>query len=245
MTLSCRTAVCRRRARVGGLLLGFVAVSVAGTPSGAQQADTKDPHRWSAAATVDVGGLPDAFGDQCGSGSVASYGGGLTALFRPRRWLVVAADVRASAVPDIFGCSLVLPAPVLIGPNEYENWASKQYPSGVAATPLVRTVLHVGAETPPGSPLLRATVGGGVIWTGSRTPVGTLTIGGGTRGRGARFYWEVETSACSLRVTEVHTRFRIDSNVSTPLPSRISSYVEHPRWTALHLGLEIPVASRP
>lgn len=242
MTLLCQTFVYGCRARVARCAFpAFVALCAVGQRSSAQQPD--DPHRWAAALSADVGTLPAAFSTQCGS-QIPAYGGGLTVLVRPHRWLVVAADTRVSAYPDVFGCSLVLPVPVLVGPNEYENWAEKQYASGVGARPLVRSALHVGVETPPGFPLLRATVGGGAIWTGRRIPYGSLAVGGGSRGRGARFYWEVETSVVSLRVHEDHTRFRIDSGVPTQLPPRTVSYVDHPNWTALHLGIELPLASK-
>ena len=222
-------------------LQAFIALFGRRVGRGCATGGGEDPHRWAAGVSLDVGSIPDAFATQCGSGTTPAYGGGLSVLVRPRRWLIVAADTRVSTFPDVgFGCSLNLPAPVQVGPNEYENWADKEYPKGVPRTPLYQSVLHVGVETPPGSPLFRATVGGGVIWTGRRTPMGTMAIGGGSRGGGARFYWELETSVCRVDVREEHTRFRFDSNTTTPLPSRIVSYVEHPRWTLLHLGLERP-----
>lgn len=247
MTLYCQLAPVGRLGRVAqGTLQVFITVLVVGSAGGAQQAKARDPHRWAAGVTLDVGGIPDDFANQCGSGTTPAYGGGLSVLVRPRRWLIVAADTRVSTFPDVgFGCSLNLPAPVQVGPNEYENWAGKEYPKGVPTTPLYQSVLHVGVETPLGSPLFRITVGAGVIWTGRRTPMGTMAIGGGSRGRGARFYWEIETNVCRVDVREEHTRFRFDSTTTTPLPSRIVSYVEHPRWTLLHLGLEVPLAWRP
>jgi hypothetical protein len=218
---------------------------VAGSVAGAQQASATDPHRWATALTLDLGSMPDDFASQCGSGSEPSYGGGLSVLFRPRRWIVAAVDARMNDVPPVFGCPLNIPPVAQVGPNEYENWAEKEFPNGVAAKPLVRSALHIGVETPPGAPLLRATVGGGMIWTAKKTPFASVAIGGGSRGSGARFYWEIETDICAVRVRETHTRYQVDSNVPTPLPSRIVSYVEHPQWTALHVGLEIPVTSSP
>jgi hypothetical protein len=224
-------------------LVASLMLVVAASTLGAQQEPASDPHRWATALTLDLGSIPDAFTVQCGSGSYPSYGGGLAVLFRARRWVVATLDVRMSEMPDLYGCDAVAPAPVLIGPNEWESWAAKQFPNGVATPPLVRNALHIGVETSPEDPLLRATVGGGMIWTGTRTPFASVAIGGGSRGRGARFYWDLESSFCALRVRETHTRVRLDSNVATPLPPRIVSYVEHPTWTALHIGLEIPVVS--
>jgi hypothetical protein len=201
-----------------------------------------DSHRWAAAIAVDAGSIPGDFASQCGSGSEASLGAGLSVLFRPRRWLVTAFDTRATGTLE--GCKLFLPAPVQIGPNMYENWAAKQYPGGVPAEPLVRSALHVGVELPPGAPPLRVSVGAGVIWTGHQTPFAALAIGGGSNGRGARFFWELETNICRIHVTEVHTRYRIDSTSMepVPLPSRTASYIAHPRSTVLHLGMEVPLA---
>jgi len=136
-------------------------------------------------------------------------------------------------------------SPRQIGPNEFESDGTT-FPNGVPVRPFVRNALHIGVETSPESPsLLRATVGAGMIWTGKRTPFASVGIGGGSRGRGARFYWDVETSVCAVRIGETNTRFRMDSNVETVLSSTTVSHVEHPFWTALHIGLEMPVALRP
>jgi hypothetical protein len=246
LTLHRQFAVRGRRLRiVGGPVLACIALFV-GSVSGAQQVEVTDPHRWAATIALDGGTLPDEFVTRCGFGSdpTPSLGAGLGLLFRPGRWLVAGADTRLSISPVGLGCKLTIPAPVRIGPNEYENYSPKGYPNGAPADPLVRSALHIGVETPPGSPLLRATVGIGVTWASDRTPFGTVAIGGGSRGRGARFYWGLETSVCRVNVTETHTRFRSDSNTMTPLPSRIVSYVDHPRWTMLHLGMEFPLALR-
>src|SRR5215467_6911401 len=216
------------RGRGARSVVVLVTLLVAGSVVGAQQGPASDPHRWATALTIDLGSIPDDFADQCGSGSAPSYGGGLAVLFRPRRWVVAILNTRVSNEPPGTGCQLSIPAPVQIGPNEFENWAEKRFPNGVAATPLVRNSLHIGVETSPEDPLLRATVGGGMIWTGHKTPFASVAIGGGSRGSGARFYWEVETSVCAVRVRETHTRYQLDSNITTPLPSRIVSYVEHP-----------------
>src|SRR5262249_36773343 len=127
------------------------------------------------------------------------------------------------------------------GPTEFESWAAKTYPNGIPSTPLVRTALHVGVET-PGTPWLRATVGGGVFWSGNYLPFGTVAIGGSSPGR-VRLHWGLETSMTRVRVREEHMRFRVDTTTftQTPLPSRITSYVETLKWTSFQLGVEIPV----
>ena len=149
------------------------------------------------------------------------------------------ARLRGSFLP---GTSCVIPAPTQIGPNQFEQWAPKTYPNGAPTDPLVRSAVHVGVET-PGGPLLRATVGAGMIWTGRHLPYGSFAIGGGSSGRGSRFYWELETNLCRLAVREVHGRFQLDSaGQQIPLPSRTASYHQYLRWTMLHLGMEIPIA---
>jgi hypothetical protein len=132
-----------------------------------------------------------------------------------------------------------------IGPNEFENSATKTYPNGVPSTRLVRTALHVGVET-PNSPLLRATVGGGMIWSGRYLPFWTVAVGGSSPGR-VRLHWGLETSVTRVRVREEHTRYLWDpaTLTQTPLPSRITSYVNNLKWTSLQLGVEIPLASSP
>lgn len=243
LTLPRQTTVCGRRDRVAHASLLMLIVLVVGvSDTGAQQVEGRDPHRWAAAIAIDAGSIPDAFAFQCGSGTTPSVGGGLAALVRPRRWLLAAADTRVSTVPDRL-CGRSLPVPQQIGPNEYETQGYKQYQNGVPPRPLVQSALHVGVETPTRFVRLRATVGGGVIWTGHGTPFGTAAVGIASSDRGIRVYGELETSVCRVQAREEHTRFRRDSNTTTPLPSRIVSYAEHPRWTLLHLGIEVPLAS--
>ena len=242
MTLR-RQNVVRSRV-IGGALRTLVAtLLVAGSAVDAQQRPASDPHRWATALSLDLGSLPGDFDTRCGSspkGSESSFGGGFAVLFRPRRWVVAALDTRVSDVPYSNGCKTTAP----IAQDGY-HIAVREFPNGVAQKPLVRNAIHLGVETPPGALLLRATVGGGMIWTGSSTPFASVAIGGGSGGRGARFYWEVETNVSAVRVRETYTGFRADANGVTILPTRIVSYVEHPRWTALHVGLELPVVSSP
>ena len=154
--------------------------------------------------------------------------------------MIITADVRANAVPT--GCKLSIPGPSPIGPNEWEHWAPRQYPNGIASTPLVRNAVHVGIERPILSIVHRALIGGGMIWTGDPTPFASLAIGGGSMRGGSRFFWELDVSAARVRVRELHGRFRVESNGEpTPLPPRIASYIAYPRWTMLRLGLAIPL----
>ena len=226
-------------------LVALATLAVAGSTGGAQQVLATDQHRWATALTVDLGSLPGDFDTQCGSsskGTEPSLGGGLAVLFRPRRWVVATLDTRVSDVPYSNACKTIIPAPIT---SDGYKIAVREFPNGVAQKPLVRNALHIGVETPPGPLLLRATVGGGMIWTGSSTPFASVAIGGGSGGRGARFYWDVETSVSAVRVRETYTGYLVGPNGVTLLPSRIVSYVEHPLWTALHVGLELPVASTP
>jgi hypothetical protein len=244
MTLRRQNAV-RRRVIDGALrtLVALATLVVAGSAVPAQQGPATDQHRWATALTLDLGSLPGDFDTRCGSsskGSEPSFGGGLAVLFRPRRWFVATLDTRVSDVPYSNACKTTAP----IAHDGYHITA-REFPNGVAGKPLVRNAIHIGVETPPGALLLRATVGGGMIWTGSSTPFASVAIGGGTGGRGARFYWEVETSGSAVRVRETYTGYLLDQNGVTLLPSKIVSYVEHPLWTALHVGLELPVGSSP
>jgi len=246
MTLHRQNVVYGRIRHDAGPVVALTALLLAGSSVAAQR-PASDPHRWASALTLDLGNLPGDFDTDCGSsskGSEPSFGGGFAVLFRPRRWVVATLDTRVSDVPYSNACKGIIPASVPIEQDGYKITA-REFPNGVAQKPLVRNAIHVGVETPPGVLLLRATVGGGMIWTGSPTPFASVAIGGGSGGRGARFYWDVETSVSAVRVRETYTGYLLDSNGVTLLPSRIVSYVEHPLWTALHVGLELPLFSTP
>jgi hypothetical protein len=233
MTLRCRFVVA---------FLACHVAQVVGPVLAAQDVNASGRNRWALAVTLDAGRMPDDFGNQCGSGAMDVAGGGATLLFRPRPGLVAGVDTRMSGRFPPLGCKTILPGPTPIGPNEFENWAPKGYPNGVPSTPFLRNALHVGLET-PNSPLLRATVGGGMIWSGRYLPFGTVAIGGSTPGR-VRLHWGLETCMTRVRVREEHTRYFLDTATftQTPLPSRVRSYVETLKWTALQLGVEVPVA---
>jgi hypothetical protein len=229
------------------VIAAFVVLSLTGSSSAAQGLAANDPHRWAVAATLDVGGLPDDFANQCSyptNGGAPAVGGGLTVLRRFHRWMLAAVDTRVTGAPIEYGCKLVVPAPVQIGPNEYENSGGRQLSSGVPSRPLVQNAVQFGVETPSGYWPLRATVGAGEIWSAHQTPFATLTVGGGSRGRGVRFYWALEGTISRVHVREVHTRYRVDSTTTTQLAPRVVLYDEHPRWAMLHLGMEFPLVLR-
>ena len=192
--------------------------------------------------SFDMGGISNDFGSRCwyketDHGVGATIGG----LVRPRPGLIITADIRANAVPT--GCKASAPGPSQIGPNEWEHWAPRQYPDGVASSPLVRNAVHVGIERPILWIFRRVLIGGGMIWTGDPTPFASLAIGGGSMGSGSRFFWELDVSAARVRVREFHGRFRVESNGEpTPLPPRNASFIAYPRWTMLRLGLAVPLA---
>lgn len=202
-----------------------------------------EAHRWGAAIAVDAGTLPDELSLQCRSvgGGIPSIGGGITGFFRPGRWFILAADTRASAVPGSIGCAMNLPAPVRVGPNELEVRSGLLYPEGTPTPPLIRSAFRVGLETPPGWPLLRATLGSGFIWSSNSIPFGSAAFGVGSRGRGVRFYAELERSVSRMRVREDYMRMRTDSSSSQLVPARTVSTLLHPRWTTVHVGVEFPL----
>lgn len=77
----------RRMLEVAGVAIAVVA------PIGAQT--TTDPHRWGGGLSVDLGGIPDAFGFRCGDTVSPVVGGGLPVVHSPRRGVVAVFDARA------------------------------------------------------------------------------------------------------------------------------------------------------
>lgn len=197
-------------------------------------------HRLGVALTVDGGSLPSVSGGRCGEGGEPVVGGGLSFVYRPRRWLVTAVDTRASVRFIDFGCNVIVPAPREISPGVYEYSAYRQYPGGLPGAPLVRSAFHAGVEMPGG--LLRAIMGGGMIWTRKHTPYASFTLGGGSTNRGIRFVWELESNTYRLPVREVNTRYRLDpGEVQVPLPARTTDFTSTFRWTTGRIGLEVPL----
>lgn len=193
---------------------------------------------WATQVTVDVGTFPDELSTRCGGSAGAALGAGIAAVYRPRTWMLLQADTRGNAIA-IVGCPDVGIPAVQIGPNLYENEGVLD-PKGIPRRPWLRSGVRVGAQTPWGWPFVRATVGTGLFWSTSLLPYGSAALGVGSRGR-VRFYAEWERDVARIRVTETHARMSFDP--FTQLAPRVESVVVHPRWAAVHIGVEVPIVS--
>jgi hypothetical protein len=221
-----------------------------GRIAGAQAVGGAGWSRWSTVVAIDAGTFPDALENRCGNASKPSVGAGIAAVFRPRSWLVLTGDTRGNVIPTL-GCGGdLVPPPMEIAPNVYENpFASTVYQRGLPGDPFFRSGLHLGVEVPtpsglpPGEPLLRATVGTGLFWATRPVPYTSAAIGISSRNRGNRLYVELETNVTRIRADQSYARMRRDSTVFTPLPARVIPMVLHPRWTTLHVGIEVPIAA--
>jgi len=213
----------------------------------AAQAASADPHHVALGVALGAGTIPDAFSSRCGRENTGSLGWGaqFSALARPRRVLVVQADARATFQTLSTGCTADLPLRQL-APNVYETRPGADFPGGTPHVPMASTTVRVGLETPRSLPLVRLSAGGGAVLGQRVLPVGIAALGMGTRGRGKRIYGEVEysisrTSASERRDVWTYppggTRGPIVEPHTVPL-------VEHPHWTTVHLGVEIPFANR-
>jgi len=202
----------------------------------AQAVAAPESHRWAVGVSGDVGSISKVFDAACGSGNEGSDGYSGSLLFRPNRWLVLEGAVRRQHVLGNYGCDLVLPI-YQIGPNEYETRDST---FTAPRAPLTETFLRAGFETPETMPLIRASLGAGEVWH-SRIPVGSFAVGMGTRGGGARLYVELETFVSRLHALENHHPFATDSAGSTALGSYSVARTLHPRWSTLHVGIELPL----
>jgi hypothetical protein len=215
-------------ARALPIVLMFVASAVEGQTN---DATSRDAHRWALALAVDAGTLPNDFSERCGKGEpTLAIGGGVAALFRPRSILVLEGEVRASGtIPMPFDCNvgMVLPPGATI---------DDLFPKTVPRTPLVRSALRVGVETPRGYPLVRATIGGGMIVAFGQAPYRTTAIGFGTRSDGARVYVELENSVTRVRRNVVRWTSLSDSGRLI-----LESAVLHPSWTSLRARVEVPL----
>ena len=201
--------------------------------------------RWALGLAADIGGVSDAMAAQCGYGHGGSpmLGAGAALLFAPRSWLIMAGDLRMSGTL-LTGCKLSIPAAVYLGDNQWEYPVYRDY-RNVPTSPLTRSAVRIGVQTPPGLPLLRATVGGGLLWSSTPAPFGAATVGIGSRGTHVRFYAEFEADVARVRVFETRTRFHVDSVRGPVVDSRTTTpVVIHPRWGAMHIGVELPFASR-
>jgi len=170
--------------------------------------------------------LPDAFSKQCGT---TRNGGGVSSgpevgagfLFRPLRWIVVLADTRvATELPIPSGCYLTLPG--------IDTTYTRQ------GSPFATSTLRVGVETPRGAPLVRLTIGSGVVWGGPALPLTVLTAGWSTRGPGKRFFADIERAQTRLHATERH---------NFPTPGFSQPIVLRPVVHTVRAGFEIPLRS--
>ncbi len=202
-----------------------------------------DPHRNSLALSLDAGGFPDAFSTRCGDLTGAGGGGfgaGLSVIHRPRPAFFVEGELRGSWEPDVFGCDLVLPIEQ-VSPGVYETRPGYAPVGGTPGLPLLRTLLRAGLETPPNiAPILRATLGGGMIWSGRPTPLGSLALAVSSSNRGTRVYAEFEENVARVRGYETRDRFRADSSGETPLGAVVVGKTAAATWGTLHLGIEVP-----
>lgn len=224
--------VCARSgvATAAGLIAVMSGVLAAQQPMGG--ATSTDPHRHALLLMADVGTVPDVFSSRCANrGASGAYGGGLSALFRHGSMLVLQGDLRATgSIPLPGGCNVAL----IVPPGATKD---DLYPKSIPRTPLLRSAVALGLETPPGYPLVRATLGGGMIVAPARAFYRTTAIGVGTRSKGARFYAEFETSVSRARRGVVRFVPLGDSASIVLVPT-----VEHPRWSAVRAGVELPIA---
>jgi hypothetical protein len=206
------------------------------------QEPTVEPlaRRWSIRTTFDAGTIPDEFSTRCGQGRGGTLGAGLgfAVVHRSQSGLVLESDTHAMLGVLPTGCKLSLPV-TQISPGVYETRPGYNFP-GSSDQPLTRSAVRVGFETPRNRPYGRASIGGGLIWSGSTLPFGTAAVGVGTRGAGTRFYAEFEMNVA--RVRGVETRSRFSDTVS--LGSSQVAKVFYPHWGGLNLGFEIPVGGR-
>ncbi|HXT16042.1 MAG TPA: hypothetical protein VN706_10470 [Gemmatimonadaceae bacterium] len=210
---------------------------------GAAHAQATGPtSRWSVGASVGAQSVPDAFGSRCGkpaSDDLALNAGGMV-VFRPRAWLNLEASTRYTNVPQLFGCDLVIPAPIPLGNGVFEARSGPDYDRDVPEDQFVDSRLRVGVATPPSwsSEFVRLMLGGGVIWGKQSVPVGSIAAAFGTRGERHRFYVELEESASRVRALETINRFRQDSTGETPISSTHVYSIAHPHWTEFRFVFE-------
>jgi hypothetical protein len=183
-------------------------------------------------------------GGQCGDDGYThtpELGLGVSALDRPRSILFFGAELRASTVPNVFGCKTTAGGPVQVVPGVWETRPGFFASSGTPHSPLIRSLLHAGLETPARlGPIFRASVGGGFIWSSRPAPVaaGSIALSSGSGGR--RAFVELEHDITRVRQDESRFRYRQDSTVQTPLGTSVVTERIHPTWTTLRLGLELP-----
>jgi hypothetical protein len=182
-------------------------------------------------------------GGQCGDDGyqqTPELGVGISAFARPRASVFVGAEVRASTVPGIFGCKVLLHGPVEVAPGIWESRGGFYAAPGTPQDQLIRTLFRGGVETPSDKRvILRATIGGGVIWSSRPAPVGSAAIALSSGGAGRRLFVELEHDITRVRQDESRSRYQQDSTVQVPLGSSVVTERIHPTWTTLRMGLEL------
>jgi hypothetical protein len=207
----------------------IVGGAVTATTARAQAPRSDRARLLSLAATGGLGGVPDALASQCGnvrpSNSRVGVNGGVALLVRPGRWLVLQADARVAF--SMFDDCTDLGTPV-----------SYDYADDLERVPVGTAAARIGAETPPGLPLVRATAGVGTVWGGRSLPLAVVGLAAGTRGKGARFL--VELDHYWTRVDAVERRFNTD-----PLgaPRLTRDVVLRPSWDVVRVGVEVPLVA--
>jgi hypothetical protein len=220
---------------MASLLSGAIALHVAA------QSGTLDPHSRAVTFSVDVGPYPDEFthpGSNSACPNAFGVGAGMSAIDRPRSGMFLEAELRATMKAQLPStCDVVVvytPAPGVYSPFGF------QPVSGTPGMPLLRSLLHVGLETPRDiSPVIvRGTVGVGMIWNAHPAPIGAVTLGVSSRGPAARFYAELERDVTRIRESEA--LFHSDTT-GRLIPAGTSDQVAHPVWTTLRIGIEMPL----
>jgi hypothetical protein len=208
-------------------------------------AGSTDPHRHAIAVSAEAGTLPVVFGGgQCGDDGYVhgpAFGLGVSALDRPGSIVFLGADVGASAAAMALGCKLFARGPVEVAPGVWETRPGFYASPGTPHSPLIRSLLRVGLETPSDrSAIFRATIGGGFIWSSRPAPVaaGSIALSSGSDGK--RAFVELEHDVTRVRQVETRFRYRQDSTVQTPLGTSVVTERIHPTWTTLRMGLELP-----
>jgi hypothetical protein len=219
-----------------------IAIALAGAAASAS-GQNSDPHRHAFAVSADVGGFPDAFSTHCGDNSdrAGGFGAGVGAIDRPRPSVIIEGELRASWMPDVFGCKANLREDE-VSPGVVETRPGFQPIPGTPGLALVRTLVRAGLESPNDiSPIVRAMVGGGVIWGGHPAPLGSLTVAVMSANASTRVFGELEYDISRARETETRNVFRVDSTGETPLGVHVVERVAHPTWFTLRIGVERPL----
>jgi hypothetical protein len=159
-----------------GFSLTLAAPCTSQSPAG-----SSDPHHHAIAVSADAGTIPTVFGGgQCGDDGynhAPELGLGVSAFARPRPQFFFSAELRASTIANALGCKAFARGPVEVAPGVWENRPGFFASPGTPHSPLVRTLLRAGLETPArAGPIFRASVGGGVIWSSRPAPVAAGSI---------------------------------------------------------------------